>query len=53
MKIYINNIKNNYKCFMLLPNINIWYDEGISVFFGWLCWGFNIEKEEEDGRHDA
>ena len=39
LKIYINN---NYKCFMLLPNINIWYADR-SMFFGWLLWGFNIE----------
>lgn len=37
-------INNNYKCFMLLPNINFWYAED-SIFFGWLCWGFNIDYE--------
>ena len=39
MKIYLNN---NYSCFMLLPNINYWYDSN-SLFFGWLFWGFNID----------
>lgn len=35
---------NDYYCFMIIPNINYWYDEK-SLFFGWLFWGFNIDLE--------
>ena len=42
LKIYTNN---NYCCFMILPNINIWYEDH-SLFFGWLLWGFNIELKK-------
>lgn len=44
LRIYSNYA---YPCFMLLPNINLWYEDQ-SLFFGWLFWGFNIELYEKD-----
>ena len=42
MKIRINN---DYKCFMLIPNINFWYASK-NIFFGWMFWGFNIDYKK-------
>lgn len=44
MKIRINN---DYKCFMSIPNINYWYDNGRKIFIGWLFWGIDIVFKEE------
>ena len=44
MKVKINN---DYKCFMLTPSINFWYDEGLTLFIGWLCWGLDIVIKEK------
>lgn len=36
-------VNNNYKCFMIAPNINYWYDDSRhTLFIGWLFWGFDI-----------
>ena len=40
MKLKINN---DYKCVMITPSVNYWYNDKQSLFIGWLCWGFNIE----------
>lgn len=39
MKVRINN---DYKCFMLTPNINYWYEDDRHIFIGWLFWGVDI-----------
>ena len=44
MKIRINN---DYQCFMSIPNVNYWYDNGRKIFVGWLFWGIDIVFKEE------
>ena len=34
---------NDYKCFMVTPSVNYWYNyQGKKIFIGWLWWGFDI-----------
>lgn len=33
---------NDYKCFMIAPNVNYWYKNDHHIFIGWLFWGFDI-----------
>lgn len=39
MKLRTNN---DYKCFMLTPSVNYWYNHDHHIFIGWLFWGFDI-----------
>jgi len=43
MKIKINN---DYKCFMVVPNVNLWYEDDRHLFVGWLFWGIDIVFKE-------
>lgn len=47
MKLRANN---DYKCFMITPNINWWYNRDIHIFIGWFFWGFDIVIKEPKTR---
>lgn len=37
---------DDYKCVMIVPNINFWYKNDWHLFIGWLFWGFDIVIKE-------
>jgi len=45
MKIELNN---DNKVFMLIPNINYWYEKDIYIYVGWIFWGINIVIRTQD-----
>lgn len=45
MKLRANN---DYKCFMIAPNINFWYNRDYHIFIGWFFWGFDIVIKDKN-----